>query len=49
MYYWKQIHFFNSKSQKMFRLIGPKLSKDFESYEELYSYCQKNNIDAKTV
>jgi hypothetical protein len=50
-YYWKQIRGFNNTKAGiyMFRLIGPNLSKDFPTYEQLEKFCQKNNIDAQLV
>lgn len=41
MYHWKQT------SYNQYKLIGPGTNLFFDTYEKLYSYCQKNHINAQ--
>lgn len=44
MYYWRKLV---GKLWQCYRLVCPDGTiKDFDTYESLYDYCKKNNIDA---
>jgi len=49
-YNWGEVSgYINGKYVKKFRLTGPDVYETFDTYDELYEYCQKHNINARVI